>query len=128
MLSIVLKAKISSMSELLPYPSIRLTSFFKYLCQSLLIPFQNPCSVTQCWSWSISLCPSSSRMCRGLSNGMCCPLTTIWLDCTVSVEKSVPLFLQTYPYLMNFSIRVSLRDTDCSNCLRRFSAVTARFL
>ena len=94
-----------------------------------LIPFQNPCSVTQCWSWSISLCPSSSRMCRGLSNGMCCPLTTIWLDCTVSPLKS--LFHCSFrhtPYLMNFSIRVSLRDTDCSNCLRRFSAVTARFL
>ena len=59
---------------------------------------------------------------QGLSNGMCCPLTTIWLDCTVSPLKS--LFHCSFrhtPYLMNFSIRVSLRDTDCSNCLRRFS-------
>ena len=45
---------------------------------------------------------------------------------SLSVEKSVPLFLQTYSVSDEFfSIRVFLlRDTDCSNCLRRFSAAS----
>ena len=47
---------------------------------------------------------------------------------SLSVEKSVPLFLQTYSVSDEFFNKGLFRDTDCSNCLRRFSAVTARFL
>ena len=104
------------MSELLPYPSIRLTSFSNTFVSPFLIPFQNPCSVTQCWSWSINLMSFLQSHVQGIVQWyVLLPLTTIWLDCTVSPLKS--LFHCSFrhtPYLMNFSIRVSLRDTDCS--------------
>ena len=42
------------------------------------------------------ICPSSSRMCRGLSMVCAAPDDNMVGLYSLSVEKSVPLFLQTY--------------------------------
>ena len=84
------------MSELLPYPSIRLTSFFKYLCQSLLdsVPeslLRDPVLVMEHYYVlpPVACAGDCPMVCAAPDDNM------VGLY-SLSVEKSVPLFLQTY--------------------------------
>ena len=83
------------MSELLPCKHTPDFLFSNTFVSPFLIPFQNPCSVTQCWSWSIIILPPVA--CAGIVQWYVLPPDDNMVGLySLSVEKSVPLFLQTY--------------------------------